>query len=395
MTTCNSSLIQAYEYDDNAWILTLVFKSNGDVRSYPDFPPELFSEFEASDSKGKFYNANIKGQFDGVLKTGRVTPEEVEAEAEKTAAAEVIVDAQPSRTNRPVIDDLGITDDDIRNVDPNWKGDATVADDLITHDEQEALAEPGRKQPQVDKLTKQWTALVPVPTAIVVVRDKSHYVQISDTLKKKTGIRDTVFSLLDPARDAVYKAYKAIADRQKSILDPMDASIKADKNALTAWDNEQRRLAAVESERLRKVAEAAAAIEQQKRTEELRLQIASEQAEAGDPEQAQMTLLDETIVAPPMPVYAPRVEVETPKVEGQSFRDNWSARVTDFGLLVKDVAAGIECYEKTGSLQGHAPSGVLTFSQAQLNQLAKASKSMLSIPGVQAENNRVMTQRKG
>jgi hypothetical protein len=395
MTTCNSSLIQAFEYDDNAWILTLVFKSNGDVRTYPDFPPEMFSEFEASDSKGKFYNSKIKGHFKDVLKTGRVTPEEVEAEAGKTAAAEVIVDAQPSRTNRPVIDDLGITDDDIRNVDPNWKGDATVADDLITHDEQEALAEPGRKQPQVDKLTKQWTALVPVPTAIVVVRDKSHYVQISDTLKKKTGIRDTVFSLLDPARDAVYKAYKAIADRQKSILDPMDASIKADKNALTAWDNEQRRLAAVESERLRKVAEAAAAIEQQKRTEELRLQIASEQAEAGDPEQAQMTLLDETIVAPPMPVYAPRVEVETPKVEGQSFRDNWSARVTDFGLLVKDVAAGIECYEKTGSLQGHAPSGVLTFSQAQLNQLAKASKSMLSIPGVQAENNRVMTQRKG
>jgi len=395
MTTCNSSLIQAFEYDDNAWILTLVFKSNGDVRTYPDFPPEMFSEFEASDSKGKFYNAKIKGHFKDVLKVGRVTPEEVEAEAAKTEAAEAIVDVRPARTNRPVIDDLDITDDDIRNVDPNWKGDATVADDLITHDEQEALAEPGRKQPQVDKLTKQWTALVPVPTAIVVVRDKSHYVQISDTLKKKTGIRDTVFSLLDPARDAVYKAYKAIADRQKSILDPMDASINADKNALTAWDNEQRRLAAVESERLRKVAEAAAAIEQQKRTEELRLQIASEQAEAGDPEQAQMTLLDETIVAPPMPVYAPRVNVETPKVEGQSFRDNWSARVTDFGLLVKDVAAGIECYEKTGSLQGHAPSGVLTFSQAQLNQLAKASKSMLSIPGVQAENNRVMTQRKG
>ena len=60
MTTCDSSLIQAYEYDDSAWILTLVFKSNGDVRTYPDFPPELFSEFEASDSKGKFYNAKIK-----------------------------------------------------------------------------------------------------------------------------------------------------------------------------------------------------------------------------------------------------------------------------------------------------------------------------------------------
>jgi hypothetical protein len=396
MTTCNSSLIQAFEYDDNAWILTLVFKSNGDVRTYPDFPPEMYSEFEASDSKGKFYNAKIKGHFKDVLKVGRVTPEEVAEEAAKTVKTGYVPSAQDRHEDALTANEqMGITDADIRNVDPNWKGDATVADDLITHDEQEALAEPGRKQPQVDKLTKQWTALVPVPTAIVVVRDKSHYVQISDTLKKKTGIRDTVFSLLDPARDAVYKAYKAIADRQKSILDPMDASIKADKNALTAWDNEQRRLAAVESERLRKVAEAAAAIEQQKRTEELRLQIASEQAEAGDPEQAQMTLLDETIVAPPMPVYAPRVEVETPKVEGQSFRDNWSARVTDFGLLVKDVAAGIECYEKTGSLQGHAPSGVLTFSQAQLNQLAKASKSMLSIPGVQAENNRVMTQRKG
>ncbi len=391
MTTCDSSLIQAFEYDDSAWILTLVFKSNGDVRTYPDFPPELFSEFEASDSKGKLYNAKIKGHFEGVLKTGRVTPEEVAEEAAKTEAAEAIVDAQPAREEI----DLGITDEDIRRVDPNWKGDATVADDLITHDEQEALAEPGRKQPQVDKLTKQWTALVPVPTAIVVVRDKAHYVQISDVLKKKTGIRDMVFNLLDPARDAVYKAYKAIADRQKSILDPMDASIKADKNALTAWDNEQRRLAQVEAERLRKEAEAAAAIDQQRRTEELRLQMAQEKQEQGDTEGATASLFDETIVAPPMPVFAPRVEVETPKVEGQSYRDNWSARVVDFDLLVLDVTAGIECYKKTGNLQGHAPTAVLTVSQAQLNQLAKASKSMMSIPGVQAENNRVMIQKRG
>jgi hypothetical protein len=351
----------------------------------------LFSEFEASDSKGKFYNAKIKGHFEGVLKTGRVTPEEVAEEAAKTEAAEAIVDAQPAREEI----DLGITDEDIRRVDPNWKGDATVADDLITHDEQEALAEPGRKQPQVDKLTKQWTALVPVPTAIVVVRDKAHYVQVSDTLKKKTGIRDMVFALLDPARDAVYRAYKAIADRQKSILDPMDASIKADKNALTAWDNEQRRLAQVEAERLRKEAEAAAAIEQQKRTDELRLQVAAEKQEQGDTEGATASLFDEAIVAPPMPVYAPRVEVETPKIEGQSFRDNWSARVVNFDLLVLDVAAGIECFKKTGNLQGHAPTAVLTVAQAQLNQLAKASKSMMSIPGVCSENNRVLTTRKG
>jgi hypothetical protein len=396
MTTCDSSLIQAYEYDDNAWILTLVFKSNGDVRTYPDFPPELFSEFETSDSKGKFYNAKIKGHFKDVLKVGRVTPEEVAEEAAKTVKTGYVPSAQDRHEDALTANEqMGITDADIRNVDPNWKGDATVADDLITHDEQEALAEPGRKQPQVDKLAKQWTALVPVPTAIVVVRDKPHYVQISDTLKKKTGIRDMVFALLDPARDAVYKAYKAIADRQKSILDPMDASIKADKNALTTWDNEQREIARQKAEEERKVAEAAAEVDRQRRTEELRLQMAQEAQERGDTAAAEASLFDEAIVAPPMPVYAPRVEVETPKVEGQSFRDNWSARLVDFDLLVLDVAAGIECFKKSGNLQGHAPTAVLTVSQPQLNQLAKASKSMMSIPGVQAENNRVMTQRKG
>ena len=187
MTTCNSSLIQAFEYDDNAWILTLVFKSNGDVRTYPDFPPELFSEFEASDSKGKFYNANIKGQFDGVLKTGRVTPEEVEAEAEKTAAAEVIVDAQPSRTNRPVIDDLGITDDDIRNVDPNWKGDS-VEPEILTPDQAVAVIAP--KSAATDALVSRLHKLAAVQLAVT---DKASQTAMEGHLVALTTARKAVF----------------------------------------------------------------------------------------------------------------------------------------------------------------------------------------------------------
>lgn len=387
MKLSDSSLLSAFEYDDSAWLLTIVFRSNGDVRVYPDFPPELFSEFEAAKSKGQFYNARIKGQFSDVLKVGRVTPEEVAEESAKPVKEQLAAAVAQDETL--------ISDADIRAAHPEYKGTAEPVDDLVTADEQEALAEPARKQPQVDKLTKQWLTLVPATPAAVVVRDKAHYSEISATLKKKTGIRDTVFSLLDPARDAVYRAYKAIADRQKAILDPMDASIKADKTALTAWDTEQRRLAQVESDRQRREAEAAAERDRQERSDALRMQMAQEQAEAGDAEQAEATLFDQTIVAPPMPVYAPRVEVETPKVEGQSFRDNWSARVVDFEALVLDVAEGIKSIKTTGTLKGHAPTACLTVSQTNLNQLAKGSKSMFSLPGVVAENNRVLSTRKG
>ena len=59
----NSSMITSIGYDSDTSTLEVEFKSNGTIWDYPDFPEYLWYEFEASDSKGKFFNQFIKGRY--------------------------------------------------------------------------------------------------------------------------------------------------------------------------------------------------------------------------------------------------------------------------------------------------------------------------------------------
>lgn len=401
MTQCDSSLIKAYEFDFDASILTIVFKSTNEVRHYTGFPPELFWEFEESESKGKFFNAKIKAQFE-VLKSGKVSEEQLAA-----AVSETFVEPPPVPTEAIATatemhrlaekatgaDQLGITDADIQSVDPGYNP-SPVLDENLTREEEEALAEPAKKKTAVDGVLSQWNALVTTQPAVLKIADAAHYTVVAEKLKKKVGIRDTVFAILDPVRAIVYKAYKDVQDRQKGILDPMDASIKADKTSLLAYDQEQQRIAQEKQRQAQREADEAAARERQRQSEELRLQVAEQHAEAGNTEQAELALSDETIQAPLMPVYAPYVPAATPVTAGMGSRKNWKARLVNLELLVLDVAEGIKCQKEKGSLMGHAPLNVLEAKLTALNQAAKASERVDLYPGVEGFNDAVMNVRR-
>ena len=58
----DSSMITSIGYDVSASILEVEFK-NGVVWAYPGFPEFLWYEFEAAESKGKFFHQNINKQF--------------------------------------------------------------------------------------------------------------------------------------------------------------------------------------------------------------------------------------------------------------------------------------------------------------------------------------------
>ncbi len=58
-----SSMITSIGYDSNIAVLEIEFKGNGAVWQYYDVPESLYHEFRGSDSQGKFWHANIKGQF--------------------------------------------------------------------------------------------------------------------------------------------------------------------------------------------------------------------------------------------------------------------------------------------------------------------------------------------
>ena len=386
MTTCDSSLIQAYEYDDSAWILTLVFKSNGDVRTYPDFPPELFSEFEASDSKGKFYNAKIKGHFKDVLKVGRVTPEEVAEEAAKTEAVEAIVDK--------AAESEFITDADIQRVDPNWKREevgvafpvSQAEPEILTPDQAVAVIAP--KSATTDALVARLHKLAAVK---IEVTDKASQTAMETHLVNLTTARKAVFDLIDPYRAIAYAAYDAIQALNKSRLTPADEALVAGKRLLNAYISAEQEKARAEQRRLQAEADAQAERDRQKRTEELRLQMAQEAQERGDTASAEKTLFDTTIEAPP--VYTPAVQVEAP-TSTLGGRENWKAKCVDFEEAILDCAKGIEASRKSGGLQGHIPTTVFKINDAGLTALAKANKKMFRFPGLEAWDDRVIITTK-
>lgn len=58
----NSSMIMSYGYDLETCILEIEFR-NGEIWQYHDFPEYMWYEFQAADSKGKYFHANIKKEF--------------------------------------------------------------------------------------------------------------------------------------------------------------------------------------------------------------------------------------------------------------------------------------------------------------------------------------------
>lgn len=58
-----SDMIESIGYDLPTCILEVEFKSNHAIWQYPDFPEYMWHEFVSSESKGKYFNANIKQQF--------------------------------------------------------------------------------------------------------------------------------------------------------------------------------------------------------------------------------------------------------------------------------------------------------------------------------------------
>ena len=81
-----------------------------------------------------------------------------------------------------------------------------------------------------------------------------------------------------------------------------------------------------------------------------------------------------------VPVFTPPIQA-APKVEGVSFRDLWSAEVTDLLALARAVADGVV-----------APT-LLIPNQPALNKMAVALKGELRIPGVVARCERISAVR--
>jgi hypothetical protein len=59
----NSSIIDSFGYDPNTRVLEIELTENKEVRRYLDVPAEVWKEFYAASSRGKYFLKNIKSKY--------------------------------------------------------------------------------------------------------------------------------------------------------------------------------------------------------------------------------------------------------------------------------------------------------------------------------------------
>ena len=203
--------------------------------------------------------------------------------------------------------------------------------------------------------------------AAIQVVDAASYTSAAAEVKVAKQFQKNIKDFFAPLKQKAHEAHKAITQKEKETLKPVEDFCKKIQQKMISWQSEQ--------DRIRREEEAMLREEQRKLEEEARLAEAAEAEAAGDTELAQDILEEEIEVAPVM------VQDNTPKVSGLFTRETWKAEVTDMGALVKYVAENPAWFH------------LLTVNTKELNSLAKSQKSAMAIPGVRAFAEKTMVTK--
>jgi hypothetical protein len=184
---------------------------------------------------------------------------------------------------------------------------------------------------------------------------------IKDMAKEIESERKRITVPLDNAKKAVMDLFRPATNWLETAEGILNVSI-------VKYANDQEKMRREQEEKLRKEA----AAKEAKRRAELE-ERARKARESGKDDKADVLEQKAAEVHFEAPVVASTLQ----KVEGLSFREDWSAEVVDLMALVKAVA------------DGQAPLAFLEANIKVLNSQAKATKNSLVFPGVKFISKRV------
>jgi hypothetical protein len=230
--------------------------------------------------------------------------------------------------------------------------------------------------------------------ALIAITDQASFeaaVEDRAEIKRRLG---KIEEVMGPICEAAHKTWKTAVAKREGLKAPFVEADRAYARAMGAYEQEQERKRreaeeAARRDRERREAEdrARAAAEQDRlrREEEDRRIAAAAAAEQRGDNAAAEKILEQPLPTPtvaPRPVFVP-VAPSAPKpvAAGVSFRDNWTAKVTDLMALVQAVA------------KGEQPITLLQVNQPALNGLARSLKGAMTVPGVEAVNERIAAQK--
>jgi colicin import membrane protein len=192
----------------------------------------------------------------------------------------------------------------------------------------------------------------------IQILNRASYEAACEFLKGIKALRTEIAETFDPHIKRAHESHKALLKEKQDAEAPLTEAERITKDALVIFEQAEERKRREEQRRIE--------AELRRQEEERRLSEAVALEQAGEAAEAE-AVLDE-----PFDVPAVAVAPTTPKVSGISYRETWSANVTDLHALVQHVAAHPEL------------SGLLSANQPALNAQARSLKAQMRLPGVKA-----------
>ena len=234
-----------------------------------------------------------------------------------------------------------------------------------------SLAPPTKDSLQRDAM--RWAAEV----RSLTIDNAAGCVQASHLLRSIKGVRADIQRWFAPHVEAAMETKRRAEAARKQLVDEQDRMeaplVNAEgvvKRALLAWEQQE--------EQRRREEEARLQAEAQRLAEEQTLAAAAELETAahatGD---AEMLAEAESILAQPIEAPAVVVRSSVPKVQGISYRDNWTVHPD---INVRALAAAVA--------SGTAPATFLAPNMTAIRQWARATQGGQTLPGIRVVNDR-------
>jgi hypothetical protein len=442
-----SSMFSRAGYDEATWNLLFEFKSTHEIRSYKNVAPEVADSALTSESLGKFFNSQIKGN---------------------PAWEYEVLGADPSQTPeppkaKPVIEG-GITDSDIQSAEPGWNGHgidpqpkieagvyppsdagnitiemlqtaygqsmfknspsatfgvieekSTTVSDKPGFFAQEVEQQTAIVRQPVGEVLAAWRAPESAAEALDLLAERENEikaiisqnvetgqqaltvridtaekrVEASETLNRLVNKADTTKAALDPLRKVLYDVYMETGGKVKAGLEPLEAGIKHVKAQILSWDQAQERIRQQKIREDNERRDAEARRLQEAEAARLKLLDVQDALDEGDEQRAE-TLFDAPVIEVPRPYVAPvYVPPAAPKIEGQSTSTTWKV---DRDAVESDETGAAYIASITALLKavrdGKYPidqaAPLLSWDFSAADKLAGALMGAFSVPGLTA-----------
>ena len=210
--------------------------------------------------------------------------------------------------------------------------------------------------PPADEL-KQTALTLPQQAKAIIITDQATYEVAAEKLLGVAALRRQIVDYHKPLKQKAHEAHAAICAAEAGMLAPVAEAEMILKRGIGAYQAEQARIQEQREREAREKAEREAA-------ELLEQQLEAAEAEGATPEEVQ------AIIEQPAPAPVIRVEPTIQRAAGISTAKIYRAEVFDIKKLARAVADG--CVAAT----------LIEGNTVALNQLARATKGSVAIPGV-------------